>query len=158
MALRMGDTAPDFSLYDSDRNVVQLSDYKGQNVLLLFFPFAFTSTCTKQLCGTRDDLSTFNDLDTVVFGISADSLHTLARYKEEFQLNFTLLSDFNKETILAYEAVYETYKYNMKGVPKRAAFLIDGSGDIRYAEVLEDAGKIPDYEAIKNAIRTLQPD
>lgn len=157
MALIIGDTAPEFSLYDSDRTLVHLSDYRGQNVLLLFFPFAFTSTCTQQLCGTRDDLTTFQDLDTKVFGISADSLHALARYKEELGLNFTLLSDFNKETIRAYDAVYETYKYGMKGVPKRAAFLIDAMGKIRYAEVLEDAGKIPDYDAIKNAIRTLQP-
>lgn len=157
MALTIGDTAPEFSLYDSDRTLVHLSDYRGQNVLLLFFPFAFTSTCTKQLCGTRDDLTIFQDLDTKVFGISADSLHTLARYKEENKINFTLLSDFNKDAIRAYDAVYETYKYDMKGVPKRAAFVIDGAGIIRYAEVLEDAGKIPDDEAIKNAIRTLQP-
>ncbi len=157
MALQIGDKAPAISLYSSDRELVHLSDYKGRNVLLLFFPFAFTSTCTQQLCSTRDDMDVFNSLNAEIFGISVDSLHSLAKYKEVYDLNFTMLSDFNKVTIRAYDAVYEDYKYGMHGVGKRAAFVIDGEGIIRYAEVLEDSGNIPDYEAIKNAIRTLQP-
>lgn len=157
MALEIGDLAPSFSLYSSDKELVQLSDLKGKNVVLLFFPLAFTSTCTRQLCATRDDMEVFNTLNAEVFGISVDSLHSLGKYKETYQLNFPLLSDFNKETVQAYDVMYEQFSYNMRGVGKRAAFALDGNGIIRYAEVLEDAGKIPDYEAIKNAIRTLQP-
>ncbi len=157
MALQIGDTAPLFSLYSSEKELVHAADWKGKNVLLLFFPLAFTSTCTKQLCSTRDDLEVFNELKAEVYGISVDSLHSLAKYKETYGLNFTLLSDFNKETVQAYDVLYERFGYHMRGVGKRAAFVLDGEGVIRYAEVLEDAGKIPDYEAIKNAIRTLPP-
>jgi peroxiredoxin len=157
MALAIGDVAPPFSLYSSEKEIVQLSDLKGKNVVLLFFPLAFTSTCTKQLCATRDDLEVFNDMQADVFGISVDSLHALAKYKETYQLNFPLLSDFNKEAVRAYDVMYEQFSYNMREVGKRAAFVVDGNGLIRYAEVLENAGNIPDYEAIKNAIRTLRP-
>jgi peroxiredoxin len=157
MALQIGDIAPSFSLYSSDKELVQLSELKGRNVVLLFFPLAFTSTCTRQLCATRDELEVFNGLNADVFGISVDSLHSLAKYRETYQLNFPLLSDFNKETVQAYDVMYEQFGYNMRGVGKRAAFVLDGNGLVRYAEVLENAGNIPDYEAIKNAIRTLQP-
>jgi peroxiredoxin len=157
MALQIGDSAPSFSLYSSEKELVHLADLKGRNILLLFFPLAFTSTCTKQMCTMRDELDVFNDMNVDVFGISVDSLHSLAKYKETYQLNFTMLSDFNKETVKHYQVMYDEYSYGMKEVGKRAAFVIDGQGLIQYAEVLENAGNIPDDEAIKNAIRTLQP-
>jgi len=155
MKIEVGQTAPGFILYDSEKKQVTLSDLKGRNVLLLFFPLAFTSTCTKELCSVRDNISWYNNVNASVFGISVDALHTLAKYKEEQQLNFTLLSDFNKDVSTAYGSLYEMFGYNMKGVSKRSAFVIDKEGIVRYAEVLENAGEIPDFEAIKTVLAGL---
>jgi len=153
MKIETGQTAPDFTLYDSAKNKVTLSDFRGQNVLLLFFPLAFTSTCTAELCSVRDNISYYNKVNATVFGISVDSLHTLAKYKAEQSLNFSLLSDFNKEVSTAYGTIYEMFGYNMKGVSKRSAFVIDKDGVIRYAEVLENANEQPNF---KNIALTLE--
>src|SRR5687767_6913013 len=131
MAIQVGQPAPDFTLYDSEKKQRSLSEFRGQNVLLLFFPLAFTSTCTKELCEVRDNISLYNNLKAVVLGISVDSLQTLARYKEDQQLNFTLLSDFNKEVSTEYGCLYELFGYNMRGVSKRAAFVIDKAGIVQ---------------------------
>lgn len=148
MKIEIGQAAPDFILFDSTKNKVTLSDQRGQNVLLLFFPLAFTSTCTAELCSVRDNISFYNNVNARVFGISVDSLHTLAKYKAEQNLNFSLLSDFNKEVSTAYGSIYEMFSYNMKGVSKRSAFVIDKNGVIRYAEVLENASKQPNFKHI----------
>src|SRR5688500_14044920 len=132
MSLRIGDKAPDFSLYSSEKELINLHDYQGRNVVLLFFPLAFTSTCTKEMCATRDDMVTYNELNTEVFGISIDTPSSLARWKQDQNLNFKLLSDFNKEVIRAYDVVYEEYGLGMKGVGKRAVYVIDGDGFIRH--------------------------
>lgn len=155
MALRIGDRAPDFSLYSSEKELIHLHDYLGRNVVLLFFPLAFTSTCTRELCATRDDISIYNELNTEVFGISIDTPQTLNKYKEENQFNFKLLSDFNKEVIRAYDAIYEEYSLGMKGVAKRAVYVIDSEGIIRHAEVFENSGQMPDLEAIKEFLRNM---
>jgi glutaredoxin-dependent peroxiredoxin len=155
MSLQVGDQAPDFTLFDTDKQTVTLSDLKGQNIVLLFFPFAFTGTCTKELCGVRDDIANYESLDAKIFAISVDSLHALKRYKEDQHFNFTLLSDFNKEVCGAYGSQYETFGQNMKGVAKRSAFVIDKQGVIRYAEVLENASDIPNLEAVKETLKTL---
>lgn len=155
MPLTPGQPAPDFTLYDSDKKKVTLSEQRGQNVLLLFFPLAFTQTCTEELCQVRDHISWYNDVDATVFAISVDALHTLARFKSDQQLNFTLLSDFNKDVSRSYDTIYELFGYNMKGVSKRSAFVIDKMGIVRYAEVLEDASKVPDFEAIQAVLKTL---
>jgi len=146
--IRVGQQASDFTLYDSAKNKVSLSDQQGQNVLLLFFPLAFTSTCTAELCSVRDNISFYNNVNAKVFGISVDSLHTLAKYKAEQNLNFSLLSDFNKDVSTAYGSIYEMFGYNMKGVSKRSAFVIDRNGVIRYAEVLENASEQPNFKKI----------
>ena len=135
MKIEIGQAAPDFTLYDSAKNKITLSDLKGQNVLLLFFPLAFTSTCTAELCSIRDNISFYNNANAKVFGISVDSLYTLAKYKADQNLNFTLLSDFNKDVSSLYGSLYEMFGYNMQGVSKRSAFIIDKNGMIRYAEV-----------------------
>ncbi len=155
MKIKIGQQAPDFTLYDSEKKQVILSKLKGQNVLLLFFPLAFTRTCTKELCSVRDNIAWYNNANAKVLGISVDSLHTLARFKEEQKLNFSLLSDFNKEVSAAYGSLYETFGYNMKGVSKRSAFVIDKDGIVRYAEVLEDAGEIPHFEEIQESLSQL---
>ena len=156
MSLRVGDKAPDFSLYSSEKVLTHLSDFKGRNVVLLFFPLAFTSTCTKELCATRDDILLYNKLDAEILAISGDSPQTLARYKMEYKLNFKLLSDYNKVTMRAYDTMYEEFSLGMLGVAKRSAFVIDGEGLIQYAEVLDNAGDMPDLLAVQNAIRNLQ--
>ena len=148
MKIEIGQAAPDFTLYDSAKNKVTLSDHRGQNILLLFFPLAFTSTCTAELCSVRDNISFYNKMNATVFGISVDSLHTLAKYKQDQNLNFTLLSDFNKVVSSLYESIYEMFSYNMKGVSKRSAFVIDKQGMVRYAEVLENAGEQPNFKNI----------
>ncbi len=155
MPLAAGQPAPDFTLYDSEKKKLTLSELKGQPVLLLFFPLAFTSTCTAELCSVRDDLAWYNNVNARVFGISVDALHTLARYKEEQHLNFTLLSDFNKDVSRTYDTIYEQFGYNMKGVSKRSAFVIDKEGIIRYAEVLENAGEVPDFKKIREVLAGL---
>jgi peroxiredoxin len=156
MKIEIGQPAPAFTLYNTEKKQVSLAEQKGSNVLLLFFPLAFTDVCTKELCAVRDNISTYNTLNAKVFGISVDALHTLAKYKEDQNLNFTLLSDFNKDVSRLYETIYEMFGYNMKGVSKRSAFVIDKGGIVRYAEVLDNAGEVPDFLKIKNTLETLQ--
>jgi peroxiredoxin len=153
--LQVGQTAPDFSLYDSDKKLVSLSQFRGNNVLLLFFPFAFSSVCTAEMCSMRDNLKIYEHLNVLPIGISVDSLYTLKKFKEDQHLNFPLLSDFNKEVSTLYGSIYETFSYGMKGVSKRSAFLIDKHGIVQYAEVLENAGVQPDFEAIQVKLREL---
>jgi glutaredoxin-dependent peroxiredoxin len=155
MEIKQGQQAPDFSLYDSDKNKVTLSDLKGHNVLLLFFPAAFTGTCTKELCSVRDNIGLYDNTDAKVFGISVDMIYSLSKYKEEQKLNFSLLSDFNKEVSAAYGCLYDMFSYEMKGVSKRAAFIIDKGGIVRYAEVLEKATDLPNFEAIQKTLLSL---
>jgi peroxiredoxin len=156
MKIEIGQAAPDFTLYSSEKKQVTLSELKGHNVLLLFFPLAFTSTCTKELCSVRDNIGWYNNADAIVFGISVDALHTLAKYKEDQHLNFSLLSDFNKDVSRLYDSIYEMFGYNMKGVSKRSAFVIDKTGIIRHAEVLDNASEVPDFEAIQNVLAGLK--
>ncbi|UTA68706.1 redoxin domain-containing protein [Emticicia sp. 21SJ11W-3] len=155
MALQVGDPAPDFKLYNSEKQEVTLAGYRGKNVVILFFPLAFTSVCTAELCQTRDDIAFYSALNTDVLAISVDSIFTLGKFKEEQKLPFPLLSDFNKEVSLAYDSLYDTFVFDMKGVSKRAAFVVDKDGIIRYAEVLEKAGDIPDFAAIKATLESL---
>jgi peroxiredoxin len=152
MKIEVGQNAPDFSLYDSDKNKVTLSEYKGKQVLLLFYPQAFTGVCTKELCTVRDNIAQYEHVNAQVFGISVDSVFTLGKFKSEQTLNFPLLSDFNKVVSEAYGALYENWIFDMKGVSKRAAFVIDEEGVVQYAEVLENAGDLPNFEAIEAAL------
>lgn len=156
MAITIGQKAPEFTLYDSDKNAVSLNSFTSKNVLLLFFPQSFTGTCTTELCNLRDNISVYNDANAQVFGISVDSVFTLSKFKEEQKLNFPLLSDFNKDVSTAYQTIYTDWILNMKGVSKRSAFIIDKEGIIQYAEVLESAGDLPDFEAIVRVLNTLK--
>ena len=155
MKLEKGQKAPSFTLLDTEKKEVALEDLRGQNIILLFFPLAFTGVCTTELCSVRDDLSSYNDANAKVLGISVDSLFSLGKFKAEQNLNFPLLSDFNREVSALYGAQYEEFVLGMKGVAKRSAFVIDGEGTIRYAEVLEDAGDLPNFDAIKETLALL---
>ncbi|MCJ0742422.1 redoxin domain-containing protein [Pedobacter montanisoli] len=149
MALQTGDKAPSFKLYSSDLKEVSLQDYQGKKLIIHFFPLAFTGVCTTQLCTMRDSFGYYKDLNAEIVGISIDSPFTLAKFKEDQNYQFPLLSDFNKEAARAYGAIYEEFVFGMKGVAKRAAFVVDENGTIIYAEVLEEAGNLPDFEKIK---------
>ena len=121
----------------------------------MFFPQSFTSVCTAELCSLRDNIAIYNDANAQVFGISVDSVFTLAKFKELQQLNFPLLSDFNKEVSTAFGTIYTDWILDMKGVSKRSAFVIDKEGYVRYAEVLENAGSLPNFEAIQQVLAGL---
>lgn len=156
MALKPGDKAPSFTLVDTEKKNISLDDQRGKNVVLLFFPAAFTGTCTKELCEVRDNLSFYNNVDAQVYGISVDMPFTLAKYKQDQEYNFPLLSDFNKEASRAYGALYEDWILGLKGVSKRASFVIDKDGVIRFTEVLENASDYPDFAGIKKTLDELK--
>jgi peroxiredoxin len=155
MAVQVGQPAPDFTLWDNEKKQVTLSDYKGKNVLLLFYPLAFTSVCTRELCHMRDNLAEYNNMNAVVFGISIDSLYVQDVFKKQLNLNFPLLADFNKEVSTAYDSLFESFSNDMKGVTKRASFVIDKEGIIRHAEILPKGGDYPDFEAIQACLKQL---
>jgi glutaredoxin-dependent peroxiredoxin len=155
MSINIGQKAPNFSLFSSAKTKITLSDYQDKNILLLFFPQAFTSVCTKELCAVRDDIGRYSNVNAVVFGISVDSVFTLDKFKTDQEYNFELLSDFNKEVSAAYDTIYTDWILDMKGVSKRSAFVIDKTGIIKYAEVLESAGDLPNFEAINTVLESL---
>lgn len=155
MSLSIGDAAPHFTLYSSDKQPVSLQDYQGHNIVLLFFPMAFTGVCTQELCSMRDSIADYEGLDAKILAISVDSPFTLDKFKSDQKLNFPLLSDFNKEVSTAYGSLYEEFVFGLKGVSRRSAFVIDKEGVIRYAEVLESAGNLPNFEAVKNTLANL---
>jgi peroxiredoxin len=156
MALQIGQPAPDFSLFDSNKNKTTLSELRGKNVLLMFFPQAFTGVCTQQVCTARDNMSQYEQANATVLGISVDSVFTLAKFKETENLNFPLLSDFNKEVSTAYGCLYDEWILDMKGVSKRAAFVIDAEGIVQYAEVLESPANLPNFEMIQEVLHKLK--
>jgi peroxiredoxin len=154
--MQLNHAAPDFSLFNTEKKKITLSELKGKTVVLLFFPLAFTSTCTAELCSMRDNLATYNGLNAEVFGISVDSLFSLGKFKEEQKLNFDLLSDFNKTASKDYKTIYDTFVCEMRGVSKRSAFVIDKKGVLKYIEVLENAGEIPNFDAILRVLKDIK--
>ena len=153
MALQIGQPAPLFTMVSSEKKEISLSDFKGKKVVLHFFPFAFTGTCTTQLCEMRDNFGYYDGLNVQIIAISVDSPHALAKFKEVYEYQFLLLSDFNKEVSPEYDAFYEVFSLGLRGVSKRAAFVIDENQNIVYAEVLENAKELPDFAAIAAAVK-----
>ena len=156
MQLQIGTQAPNFSLFDTEKKKVSLQDYAGKNVLILFFPLAFTGVCTKELCTIRDNIASYNKANAVVLGISVDSVFTLDKFKQEQHINFTLLSDFNKEASLSYGVLYDIFPaLEMRGVSKRAAFIISKNQTIEYAEICPTPGDLPNFTAIDELLEKL---
>jgi peroxiredoxin len=153
MLLQPGQAAPQFKLTSSELQDVSLTDFKGKKVVLHFFPLAFTGVCTTQLCAMRDSFGYYDGLNAKILGVSVDSPFTLAKFKEVNGYQFPLLSDFNKDVSTAYGALYAEFVFGMKGVSKRAAFVIDEEQNIIYAEVLERAGDLPNFEAIAEKVK-----
>jgi peroxiredoxin len=155
MSIQVGEKAPIISLYDTDKKQVSLG-VSEKNTVILFFPLAFSGNCTVELCNIRDNISLYNTTDAEVLGVSIDSLFVLGKFKTDQNLNFPLLSDFNKVAAKAYGVLYETFPvFEMQGVSKRAAFVVDKAGVVRYAEVCPTPGELPDFTAIQACLATL---
>jgi glutaredoxin-dependent peroxiredoxin len=155
MPADVGSKAPNFTLVNGERETVKLSDQIGSgNIVLAFFPGAFSGTCTKEMCAFRDSMSQLKDLNAKVLGISTDTFFTLKAWGDQQKLGFPLLSDYNKEAIQAY-GVVNPDMIGLKNIAKRAVFVIDKGGIIRYREVLEDARNEPDYEKLRQALRQM---
>jgi peroxiredoxin len=155
MGLQIDKPAPAFTLFNTEKKEVSLSDYAGSNVVLLFFPLAFTGTCTRELCSVRDNMKIYHDLNASVLGISVDSLFSLGKFRAEQNLNFHLLSDFNRQVSATYGSLYDEFIHGMKGVSKRSAFVINKDGVLKYAEVLENATEQPNFISIKSCLEGL---
>lgn len=154
MPIDVGTPAPDFTLVNEENQPVTLSAFRGRPVVLAFFPAAFSGVCTTELCTFRDQLARLNAAKAQVFGISVDTFFTLKAFKDSQQLTFPLLSDFNKVAIRAYDAYCDDL-IGMHGIAKRAVFVIDGAGVVRYAQILESALNEPDYEAVFRTVDAL---
>jgi len=155
MPPEIGSKAPDFTLPNQDREAVTLSDQiKSGPVVLAFFPAAFSGTCTKEMCTFRDSMRELNAASARVLGISVDTFFALKAWAEAQRLNFPLLSDFNKEVIKQYGVVNENM-IGLRGIAKRAVFVVDRSGTIRHREVLDDARHEPDYGTVRQALAGL---
>lgn len=158
MPLKIGDPAPDFTLINTDGAKLSLSSFKGNPVVLLFFPFAYSSVCTTEMCSIRDNYNIYASLNAQVLGISIDSHYTLRAWANDLKITFPLLSDFNKETSAKYDSLYQLYspgKYDYNGVSKRSAFVIDGDGIIKYIEICQTTGDQPDLEAIQKKLKEI---
>ena len=154
MSVEVGTKAPDFTLPNQDREPVTLSAHAGRNVVLAFFPAAFTSVCTREMCHFRDTLGALNQANAVVFGISTDTPFTLKEFAKQQQLNFPLLSDYNKDAVTKYD-VANPDMLGLKGISRRAVFVIDGTGVVRHREVTASPGDEPDYAKVDAVLATL---
>ncbi|GMU53280.1 MAG: peroxiredoxin [Candidatus Xenobia bacterium] len=155
MTLATNVKAPDFELVSNKGDKIRLSEHLAKGpVVLAFFPLAFTGVCTTEMCEFRDMMSDLNSLGAQVFGLSVDSRFALDAFAQKNELQFPLLSDFNKEVGQAYGVLYEDF-LGMKGVHKRSLFVVDMEGTIRYSWMNEKAGEKPDLAPVKEALKNL---
>jgi peroxiredoxin len=154
MSASVGQKAPDFTLTNQDREPVTLSAQRGRPIVLAFFPAAFSSVCTKELCTFRDSMARLNQANAQVYGISVDSFFALKAFQDSQKLTFPLLSDFNKQAIRDY-GVFNEDMIGLKGIAKRAVFVLDKEGVVRHREVLDDARNEPDYEKALSVLAQL---
>lgn len=159
MAIKIGDKVPDFTLTSfshTDEPVeYTLSSFKGKNVLLFFFPQAFTGTCTEEICTVSDEFSELKDLNVQVFGISVDGTFVQKAFAKDHNIKIPLLSDFNKDVINSYDIVQENFVHGMKNVSKRCVFLLDKEGVVKYTETTGNPGVQINFEGIKQALKNL---
>lgn len=155
MSLKIGDKAPDFTLFNQEGEAVTLSSFKGKNVVVLFFPAANTGACTTEMCTFRDELKEYENLNAQLLGISVDTHFALKMFHEKNNYNFPLLSDFNKKVIKDYDVVLDVFvpgKFDYFNTAKRAAFVVDKNGNVKYFEILANVGGQPNFDAIKKAL------
>jgi peroxiredoxin len=151
MSYQIGDTIPSITLQDTEGTQITIEAETNNHTVLLFFPLAFSSVCTDELCSVRDNMKLYESLNAKVYGISIDSFFSLKAFKQSQNLNFTLLSDFNKEQSTNF-GVLNNDHFGMIGVAKRSAFVLDGNMKLVHSEILEDAGNLPDFDKIKEAL------
>jgi peroxiredoxin len=164
MALTVGSKAPDFTLptktADGPRPVRLSENFGHKNTLLLFFPMAFTGTCTSEMCSVGNGLREYADLNAEVYGISGDNPFSQEAWAQKEKINVTLLSDYEHKVTKDYGVAYESFlpqlNLGFAGVAKRAAFIVDREGVIQYAEVREDAREVPDFDKIKAKLAELK--
>lgn len=161
MALKIGEKAPDFTLTSftpsADPVEISLSSYFGKNnVVLMFFPQAFTGVCTEEMCTVSDNFDNFSGNDTMVFGISVDGTFVQKAFAKEKNIKHPLLSDFNKNVIKLYDVVQDVFAHGMKNTSRRAVFLIGKDGIIKYVEVTESPGVQVNFEKLKEEIGKLK--
>ncbi len=156
MAIAPGSKAPTFKLYNTDRKEISSGDFAGKIVVLSFFPAAFTRVCTEQVCDSRDDMAFYNDLGAVVIGISVDMPFSLKAFKEKHEINYELLSDFNKLTIHEYDMYHSNFILGLKGVAKRGVVVIDKNGLVAYSEETVTTGTQVNFAALKEALQQLK--
>jgi peroxiredoxin len=155
--MNVGSKAPDFELVDTDLKPVRLADFLGHPTVLAFFPGAFTSVCTKELCTFRDSMAKFNRMNAKVLGISVDQPFSLSEFKKQNNLSFPLLSDFTEEVSRKFGGVHENaFKVKGLNVSKRAVFVLDKNGVVTYKWVSEDPGKEPNYKEVEEAVEKLR--
>ena len=163
MSIQVGDQAPDFNLVtltEEGPQTVQLADLVAKsNTVLLFVPMAFTGVCTQEFCDITKGLSVYNELNAQVIGISGDNPFAQQAWADKEGIGITLLSDYEHDAAKAYGVAYESFlpekNLIMGGVPKRSAFVIDTSGVVRYAEVNDSPGDLPDFDAIQACLKSL---
>jgi peroxiredoxin len=156
MSADVGQKAPQFTLVGTDLKAVTLSDFAGKHVVLAFYPAAFTGVCQKELCTFRDQLNEFAGANTAVVGISVDSPFANKEFAAKHGLNFPLLSDLTRDVIRQYDVVFNDLA-GVKGftVAKRAVFVIDKQGVVRYRWVAPEPKVEPDYAAVAAAVKSL---
>jgi peroxiredoxin len=154
MAAELGSKAPEFTLMNQDREPVTLSQLHGKPVVLAFFPAAFSSVCQKEMCTFRDSMGQLAKANAQVLGISTDTFFALKAFQDQQKLNFPLLSDFNKQVIREY-GVFNEDMIGLKGISKRAVFVLDQNGVVKYREVLDDARNEPDYQKVYDSLASL---
>jgi peroxiredoxin len=156
MAIAVGSKAPAFKLYNTERKEITSADFAGKILVLSFFPAAFTGVCTAQLCSSRDELSFYNDIGATVIGISVDMPFSLKAFKEKNNINFELLSDFNKITIHEYDMYHCNFICGIRGVAKRGVIVIGSDGNVVYTEVTVNSGTQVNFAALKEALAKLK--
>ena len=152
----LNETAPDFNLKNTEKNDIALSSYKGKTVVLAFYPGAFTGVCDTEMCSLRDSMNSFNNLNATVLGISVDSPWANAEFAKKYEINFNLLSDYNRDVSKAYNMIFnglgglEGYECSNRGI-----IIIDGQGLIQYRWVAENPGVEPNYSEIIEKVKSL---
>lgn len=157
MAVEIGKKAPNFKLYDTDRKERSLSEFSGKKVVLAFYPGAFTGVCTKEMCSFRDSMSKFNNVNAQVIGVSVDPPFSNKAFVDQNKLNFPVLSDYNRQAVKAYDAYHENF-LGLGGytAAKRAVFVIDKDGVVRYRWVSDNPGVEPNYDEVLKAVESLK--
>ncbi len=157
MVLRLGQKAPEFSLPDADKKTRALSEFTKQGtVILAFFPFAFSGTCDKEMCVFRDGFGTLQQTGAQFVGVSVDSSFALKAFAQTYNLQFPLLSDFNKKVAKMYGVLQDPWVgFGYKGVAKRAVMVVDKRGMLRYKWVTDVPSDEPPYAEVMKAAQKL---